>query len=278
MGTVIKNNMEAVRTYNILNNNNAQLQKSMLRISSGERITNAGDDAAGLVISEKMRDRIRADEQANRNVQTGTAVLNVADGALSHMSEILMSMHEKALQAANNAGSQTDDVLAITKELDQLASQITTIANDTKFNGRALISGSLKVTLQVGPESGGWMQALSGNISLTAAGLSLTALSAAAFAGSTAVEGTLSKISNALNTVLSARAKIANVQSRLGYQSDNLTTEAENLQAAESVLRDTDMTKEMTNFMKWNVLSQASQLMLAQAGQNAYSVLNLLQA
>ena len=187
-------------------------------------------------------------------------------------------MHEKALQAANNAGSQTDDVLAITKELDQLASQITTIANDTKFNGRALISGSLKVTLQVGPESGGWMQALSGNISLTAAGLSLTALSAAAFAGSTAVEGTLSKISNALNTVLSARAKIANVQSRLGYQSDNLTTEAENLQAAESVLRDTDMTKEMTNFMKWNVLSQASQLMLAQAGQNAYSVLNLLQA
>lgn len=276
MATVIKNNMEAVRTLNVLHHNNAALQKSMLKISSGERITNAGDDAAGLIISEKMRDRIRSDQQANRNVQTGQAMLNVADGALGNITEILMTMHEKALQAANNNGSKTDDVIAITKELDALASQIGDIAQNTKFNGRQLLAGSKSVSLQVGPESGGWMKVLSGGLSISASKIGLS-VTASIFAGSTNVATFLSSISTALSSVLNIRADVAKVQSRLGYQSDVLVTEAQELQAAESVIRDTDMTSEMVNFMKWNVLSQASQMMLAQAGQNAYSVLNLLQ-
>jgi flagellin len=280
MGTVIKNNMSAVRTLNILNKNNAALQSSMLKVSSGQKINSGADDAAGLIISEKMRHRIRSDQQANRNVQTGTAMLRVAEGALGNITEILHTMKEKALQAANNvAGSATDDAKAIAKELSALAEQITMIATDTKFNGRTLINGSAAITLQIGPEAGQWMQALSAGIKMTASALSLTGIGASIFTGS--VGGTtatfLSKISTALSKVLNAQADVAKVQSRLNYQADNLTSEAENTQAAESVIRDTDMSSEMVNFMKWNVLSQASQMMLAQAGQNAYSVLNLLQ-
>lgn len=280
MGTVIKNNMSAVRTLNILNKNNAALQSTMLKVSSGQKINSGADDAAGLIISEKMRHRIRSDQQANRNVQTGTAMLRVAEGALGNITEILHTMKEKSLQAANNvAGSATDDAIAIAKELSALAQQITSIATDTKFNGRTLINGSAAITLQIGPEAGQWMKALSAGIKITASALGLSGIAASIFTGSVggATATFLSKISTALSTVLNAQADIAKVQSRLNYQADNLTSEAENLQAAESVIRDTDMSSEMVNFMKWNVLSQASQMMLAQAGQNAYSVLNLLQ-
>lgn len=278
MGTVIKNNMSAVRTLNILNKNNAALQSSMLKVSSGQKINSGADDAAGLIISEKMRHRIRSDEQANRNVQTGTAMLRVAEGALGNITEILHTMKEKSLQAANNAGSNNDDVNAITKELAALADQIDYIALNTKYNGRTLITGSKDVTLQIGPESGEWLKVLSGGLSISASRIGLSSINSNTFVNSTSVASFLGKISSALSSILNVQADVAKVQSRLGYQADNLTSEAENLQAAESVIRDTDMTKEMTNFMKWNVLSQASQLMLAQAGQNAYSVLNLLQA
>ncbi len=284
MGTVIKNNMEAVRTLNIFNQNNAALQKSMMRISSGQRINNGSDDAAGMIISEKLNDRIRSDQQANRNVQTGTAMLRVAEGALSNITEILHTMKEKGLQAANNGGSTNDDVMAITKELDALASQITDIANTTKFNGRTLLTGSKPIILQIGPEGGASLKALSGNINISAnnIGLSISGLSKAfniTTTGSVSSAGSafLKSIDTALTNILNYQGDIAKVQSRLNYQSDNLVNEAQELQATESVIRDTDMSAEMTNFMKWNVLSQASQLMLAQAGQNAYSVLNLLQ-
>lgn len=278
MGTVIKNNMSAVRTLNILNKNNAALQSTMLKVSSGQKINTGGDDAAGLIISEKMRNRIRSDEQANRNVQTGLSLLRVTEGALGNITEILHTMKEKTLQAGVNAASGTADVTAITKELQALAGQIDEIALNTKFNGRALITGSKDISLQIGPESGAWLKVLSGGLSISASKIGLSNIGSTTLVGSTSYASFLGKIDSALDSILDIQGDVAKVQSRLGYQSDNLTSEAENLQAAESVIRDSDMTKEMANFMKWNVLSQASQLMLAQAGQNAYSVLNLLQA
>lgn len=276
MGIVIKNNMSAIRTLNILNKNNAALQNSMLKVSSGQKINTGADDAAGLIISEKMRHRIRSDEQANRNVQTGTAMLRVTEGALGNITEILHTMKEKSLQAANNAGSNTDDVKAISKELAALADQIDYIADHTTFNGRTLLTGSKDVTLQIGPESGEWLKVLSGNLNISASKIGLS-VSGTTFSGSANVATFLSKISGALDSILNIQADVAKVQSRLGYQADNLTSEAENLQAAESVIRDTDMAKEMTNVGKWNILSQGGQMMLALAQQSAYSALNLLQ-
>lgn len=284
MGIVVKNNMSALRTLNVLNQNNAALQKSMQRLSSGQKINSGGDDAAGLIISEKMRDRIRSDEQAHRNVQSGTAMLKVVEGGLGTMTEILKTMHEKALQALNDLGG-TDETNALTKELDALTSQIDYIASHTKYNGRSFFVGSnVKVDLQIGPESGEGLTVLSGSDNLLnklALSNITSILSQVASAGATLLSvssGLLSAITGALNTVLDYQGEVAKSQSRLGYQADNLTSEATNTQAAESVIRDTDMTAEMVSFSKYNVLSQLSQLMLAQAGQQASSVLTLLQA
>lgn len=285
MGISIKTNMSAVRTLNITNQNNTALQKSMLRLSSGLRINSGADDAAGLIISEKMRARIRADEQANRNIQTGTAMLNVAEGGVTTITDILITMNDKVLQGANVIGA-TDETNAIAKELKSLSEEITEIATTTKYNGRTLISNmSRPLSLQIGPEAGGSLTVLSKNINLTASALGLgssiigsnlfTSIGSTTDAGN--VNNVLSAISTALASVLEVQGEIAKVQSRLGYQSDNLVNESTNLKEGQSAIRDTDMTSEMANFAKWNVLSQISQLMLAQAGQNAYSVVGLLQ-
>ena len=275
MGTVIKNNMSAINTLNVLNKNNSALQKTMLRLSSGQKINSGGDDAAGLIISEKMRDRIRADQQANRNVQSGIVMLNVAENGVGNISEILQTMHEKALQARNNAMSTTTaDVSSISKELNALKDQISTIISTTKYNGRTLLGSNAagSLYLQIGAEAGDTIQALSYRPLST--GLSVLSIQMSTFS---AIGSTITNIATALSQVLSVQGDIAKVQSRLGYQSDNLVAESTGLQEAESIIRDTDMSADMANFAKWNVLSQSSQLMLAQAGQNAYSVLNLLQ-
>lgn len=284
MGIVVKNNMSALRTLTVLNQNNAALQKSMQRLSSGQKINSGGDDAAGLIISEKMRDRIRADEQANRNVQSGTAMLKVVEGGLGTMTEILKTMHEKALQALNDLGG-TDETQALTKELDALTNQIDYIASNTKFNGKTFFVEARSVELQIGPEHGNILLVISSsNVLLSSLALSsissaLTALgSATAQSLSDVSSPLLSAITGALDKVLNMQGEVAKSQSRLGYQADNLTSEAVNTQAAESVIRDTDMTAEMVTFSKYNVLSQLSQLMLAQAGQQASSVYNLLQS
>lgn len=284
MGIVVKNNMSALRTLNVLNQNNAALQKSMQRLSSGQKINSGGDDAAGLIISEKMRDRIRSDEQAHRNVQSGTAMLKVVEGGLGTMTEILKTMHEKALQALNDLGG-TDETQALTKELDALTSQIDYIASNTKFNGKTFFVEARSVELQIGPEHGNSLLVISSSnvllssLALTSISSALTALgSATAQSLSDVSSPLLSAITGALDKVLNMQGEVAKSQSRLGYQADNLTSEATNTQAAESVIRDTDMTAEMVSFSKYNVLSQLSQLMLAQAGQQASSVLTLLQS
>jgi flagellin len=255
----------------------------MQRLSSGQKINSGGDDAAGLIISEKMRDRIRSDEQAHRNVQSGTAMLKVVEGGIGNITEILKTMHEKSLQALNNLGG-TDETQALTKELDALTSQIDYIASHTKYNGKSFLAGSnIIVDLQIGPEKGESLRVLGSESLLSKLALSTITdiLSQVGSAGATLsqVSSTLlDGITDALTTALDYQGEVAKSQSRLGYQADNLTSEATNTQAAESVIRDTDMTAEMVTFSKYNVLSQLSQLMLAQAGQQASSVYNLLQS
>ena len=432
MSTVVNTNMESIRTLGVLNKNNVGLNKALTKVSTGLKINSAADNASGWAISEKMRERIRALDQVNQNIQNDTAMVKTAEGGLANTIEILRTMKERALNAANDSNKDTDRAI-IQKEIESLANQIDANAN-VKYNGKTLINGSTYKSGEVGyglkgvfvltgvseavgsgtltsevgglvssdiftvswikngtfgsrtgevgtsysltgllaaeiggggeigvtwvtagrevgnvkgvdglafkspfegyafytNDSGykndfsylnieitgrdgnskdavnatlnnGWVNVQSaqdygsgtplsfrigedtsmevsfGNMSSTALGLrgaedgrviSLTSKEAA--------KAAVGAFDTALNRALEEQTKIGALENRLGYTADNIATATENVQASDSAVRDADMAKEMSDFMRWSVLSQAAQLMLAQAGQNSYSVLNLL--
>ena len=435
MSTVINTNMDAISSLSILNKNNQAQSASMMRINTGMKINSAADNASGWAISEKMRERIRALDQVNQNIQNDTAMVKTAEGGLANTIDILRTMKERALNAANDSNKDTDRAI-IQKEIESLANQIDSNAN-VKYNGKALINGSTFKSGEVGfglkgvfvltgvseavgsgtltseigglvstdiytvswikngtfgsatgevgsntltallaaevgnvgnggeigatwvtagkevgtvkgvdglafrsPFEGwafytneggskndisyinieitgrdgnskdvataalnnGWVNVQSaqnegkgtplsfrigedtsmevsfGNMSSVALGLrgaedgrviSLTSKEAA--------KAAVGAFDTALNRALEEQTKIGALENRLGYTADNIATATENVQASNSAIRDADMAKEMTEFMRYSILSQASQLMLAQASQNPASVLNLLQ-
>lgn len=433
MSTVINTNMEAVRTLGILNKNNVGLNKALTRISTGLKINSAADNASGWASSEKMRERIRALDQVNQNIQNDNAMVKTAEGGLANTIEILRTMKERALNAANDSNKDTDRAI-IQKELNSLADQIDANAN-VKYNGKTLINGSTfksgetgvglrgvfvltgvgeavgsgtltsevgglglvssdiftvswikngtfgSTTGEVGSNSltqllaaeignggeigvtwvtaggevgnvkgvdglafkspfkgyafytndsgykndfsylnieitgrdgnskdvinatlnNGWVNVQSaqdegkgtplsfrigedtsmevsfGNMSSTALGLrgaedgrviSVTSKESA--------KAAVGAFDTALNRALEEQTKIGALENRLGYTADNIATATENVKASDSAVRDADLAEEMSNFMRLNILAQASQLMLAQATQNPASVLNLL--
>ncbi|PAQ13681.1 flagellin [Bacillaceae bacterium SAOS 7] len=248
------------------------LKKNMEKLSSGQSINRAGDNAAGLSISEKMRGQIRGLEQASRNSQDGISLIQTAEGALNETHEILQRMRELAVQAANDT-NVTADRTAISDELTQLQSEITRIADETEFNTQKLIKATDSYTFQVGANSGQ-------TIKLTINKMDSTALKITAGAikvdTTTNAQKAITAINTAITTVSTERSKLGSVQNRLEHTINNLNTGAENLTAAESRIRDVDMAKEMMEFTKNNILSQAAQSMLAQANQQPQGVLQLL--
>jgi flagellin len=256
-------------------NNNAA-GKAMEKLSSGLRINRAGDDAAGLAISEKMRGQIRGLDQASRNSQDGISLIQTAEGALQETHSILQRMRELAVQASNdtNIGDDRDQ---IGKEVAQLQEEINRIANQTQFNKKNLINGSAKsVKFQVGANSDQMVSLTIGTMTVGALGVSATAIKI----DNTKSAGSISKMVDTINTALdkvsSERAKLGAMQNRLEHTINNVNTSSENLTAAESRVRDVDMAKEMMNFSKNNILNQAAQAMLAQANQQPQGVLQLL--
>ncbi|HEU5140609.1 MAG TPA: flagellin [Bacillales bacterium] len=272
----INHNIAALNTWHQLTSNSSNVQKSLEKLSSGLRINSAADDAAGLAISEKMRAQIRGLEQATRNAQDGISLLQTAEGALNETHSILQRMRELAVQSSN--GTLTDeDRDKIQEEVDQLIEEIDEIAQDTQFNKKNLIDGSLSgtsgaITLQIGANSG---QTMSVEIaSATVSGLGLgSGVDLSSQSGATAAIAT---IDTAIQTVSTQRAKLGAYQNRLEHTINNLSTSAQNLTAAESRIRDVDMAKAMMTFTKQNILMQASQAMLAQANQMPQGVLQLL--
>lgn len=268
---IINHNVTALNTYNKLTINNAGSAKSMEKLSSGLRINRAGDDAAGLAISEKMRAQIRGLDQASRNAQDGISLIQTAEGALNETTEILQRMRELAVQA-NNGTYTTSDRKKLGAEVTQLEKEINRIASQTEFNTKKLLTGGLKVKFQVGANSG---QVISVSINqMDATKLSVISLGSKFSAGS--LSGTIAKINNAINKVSEERANLGAYQNRLEHTINNLNTSSENLTAAESRIRDVDMAREMMKFTKDNILSQAAQAMLAQANQMPQGVLQLL--
>ena len=283
MGMVIRNNIDSVRTYNIYNKNTIALSSSMYKVSSGQRLNSAADGPSDLAISERMRGRIRSNDQASRNVQAGTNMIKTAEGALSNIVDLLNTVRERIVNAANDTNTSAERGL-IQTEVAALLEQIDENANVT-YNSQKLLDGTwssavangTSLNFQIGGEVGLSIQL---NIdAMSSSGLKLDGIgtNVQAFATNSSLNVVLGQIDSAIETVLNQRTQLGSIEARLGFTADNLATENENLIASESTIRDTDMAREMTNYMKYNVLTQASQFMLAQAGQNAYSVLNLLQ-
>ena len=268
---IINHNIPALNTYNRLVGNNTAVQKNMEKLASGLRINRAGDDAAGLAISEKMRAQIRGLEMATKNAQDGISLIQTAEGALQETHAILQRMRELAVQAANDTNTD-DDRQALQQEIDQLIEEIDRIANQTEFNTEKLLNGNFSdKIIHIGANA-------SQNITISITDMSATGLSVDTIDISTqgGADTALDTLDTAIKTVSEERSKLGAYQNRLEHTINNLSTSAENLTAAESRIRDVDMAKEMMEFTKNNILAQAAQAMLAQANQLPQGVLQLL--
>ncbi|MCM3137637.1 flagellin Hag [Bacillus safensis] len=303
----INHNIAALNTLNRLSTNNGSSQKNMEKLSSGLRINRAGDDAAGLAISEKMRSQIRGLEMATKNSQDGISLIQTAEGALTESHAILQRIRELVVQAGNTGTQQEEDLASIQDEISNLQDEITSISTRTEFNGKKLLDGTYS---SKGTDEGGEAQSLVFQIGANATqqitlnienmGASVLGTDGTAEgedgAGSVAridvtkfisasgedgeeaagFDAQLGIIETAIKQVSAQRSKLGAVQNRLEHTINNLSASAENLTAAESRIRDVDMAKEMSEFTKNNILSQASQAMLAQANQQPQNVLQLL--
>ena len=268
---IINHNISALNAHRQLLANNNAVQKSLEKLSSGLRINRAGDDAAGLAISEKMRAQIRGLEMATKNAQDGISLIQTAEGALTETHAILQRMRELAVQAANDTNTD-DDRTALQNEIIELIAEIDRIASDTEFNTQTLLDGTFQSKVfHIGANQG---QAITVDIgSMLAADLGVDSVD---ISTQTGADSAIATIDNAIKTVSEERAKLGAIQNRLEHTINNLGASAENLTAAESRIRDTDMAKEMMNFTKNSILTQAAQAMLAQANQVPQGVLQLL--
>ncbi|MGD6817072.1 flagellin [Metabacillus sp. 113a] len=246
----INHNIAALNTYRQLGSATNAQSKSMEKLSSGLRINRAGDDAAGLSISEKMRGQIRGLEQSSRNAQDGISLIQTAEGALNESHAMLQRMRELAVQASNDTNT-TDDRGAIQKEADQLAKDINRIAKDTQFNGQSLLTGaggpngdgtfafqvganeSQQITLTVGDMTGGTGLSIAAGDTEADGAIDISSDAATATGAITTIDAAITKISG-------ERSNLGAYQNRLEYAINNVDTSAENLTAAESRIRDVD--------------------------------------
>ena len=291
---IINHNIPALNTYNRLVGNNTAVQKNMEKLASGLRINRAGDDAAGLAISEKMRAQIRGLEMATKNAQDGISLIQTAEGALQETHAILQRMRELAVQAANDTNNDVDRT-EIQKEINQLIDEIDRIANQTEFNTKKLLNGDLAdtgVRFHIGANEGQSIELKINSMTSDALGTgwndgsvtdALSTLKVEDFSAGTGgvltqadADAAITIINDAIEQVSAERSKLGAYQNRLEHTINNLSTSAENLTAAESRIRDADMAKEMMEFTKNNILAQAAQAMLAQANQLPQGVLQLL--
>ena len=267
MGLRIQNNVEAFNSHRNLVSTAGKAAKAMEKLSSGYRINRAADDAAGLAISEKMRGQIKGLAQAQRNAQDGVSLVQTGEGALNEVHSMLQRVRELRVQYGNDTLNATDKT-AIRDEVKQLATEISDIRTNTKFNGTALLNATGTVALQVGAQDGDTISVAMITLS-TALG---TLYSQLASTGTSDI----TEIDNAINAISGQRATLGGIQNRLEHSLAAAGAYQENLVAAESRIRDVDMAKEMVEFTKSQILQQAGTSMLAQANQAPQSVLSLL--
>ena len=273
MGMVVRTNTMANNAFRQLGMNNSAVSKSLEKLASGYRINRAGDDAAGLAVSESMKAQINGLEAASSNSQDAISLVQTAEGALTEVHDMLNRMVELATKAAN--GTYTDEQRGnYQDEISQLQAEINRISTTTEFNGQKLLDGNFDGTMQVGASADASNQLNVAISSMSATALGVNTVSVSTVAGA---QGAISSINAAIDTVSKVRSGLGATQNRLEHTINNLDTTAENLSAANSRIRDTDMAKEMMQYTQMNVLVQSAQAMLAQANQQPQSVLQLLQ-
>lgn len=268
---VISHNLNAMNAHRQMKANTTNTGKAIEKLSSGLRINRAGDDAAGLAISEKMRSQIRGLNQGSTNAQDGISLVQTTEGALTETHSMLQRLKTLAVQSANGT-YQDEDRALIQKEVTQLTTEIDRIAGQTEFNGISVLSSGDTINFQVGNKSG---QVI--GVTMQSMDTNKLGINGLDMASSTNASAALDKIEKAITKVSEHRATLGAVQNRLEHTIASTDTTAENLQASESRIRDTDMAKEMMEYTKSNILTQAAQSMLAQANSAPNSVLQLLQ-
>lgn len=274
---VVQHNLTAANTNRQLGITTNGLQKSTEKLSSGYKINRAADDAAGLSISEKMRNQIRGLNKASDNAQDGISLVQTAEGALNEVHSMLQRMSELAVQASNGTNA-TQDRTALDNEVQQLKTEIERVGTTTQFNKMDILTGEFssnnEKTLQVGANQDQVITiAISALTSTVGSALDDTVMVGTA----SAAQSSITIIQNSITNLSALRSKLGALQNRLEHTVANLDNISENTQSAESRIRDTDMAEEMVQYSKNNILQQAGQSMLAQANQANQGVLSLLQ-
>ncbi len=282
--TVVQTNILALNSHRNLGGIGTLKEKSSAKLSSGYRINQASDDAAGLAISEKMRAQIRGLDQASRNAQDGISMLQTTEGGLTEINNMLQRIRELVVQGATDSNDQvTADRSKIQLEVSELICEIKDMGNRVEFNAMSVLNMSTIKSFQIGANVGQFISFNFADVNISTAVLTnLTNLAQLMSSGidntsATTISGFISNVDAALKIVVNARAKIGAVQNRLEYTNRSLQVSSENVSASESRIRDADMGKEMMQLTKANILQQAGVSMLAQANQAPQSVLQLLQ-
>lgn len=271
--TRINSNLQAMDSLRHLQNTNSRLGIRQLRLATGQRINRAEDDSAGYTIAKKLEARVRGQAKALDNIGDAKSMLTVAEGSLNTIMEILQTMKEKTVQAAN-ATMGTSERTAIKNELNALSAEIEDIIGDTTFNGTSLFSatGTTSFTFQVNSENGdtfdvGISSVGTGTLSVTSTDLVVTSTSTAG--------GTLANIGTAIESISNRLSSIGDSQKRLTFKHENLTTSMNNYEAARSRIADADFAKEQLEIVKLQILQQTGTATLAQANTAPQSILQL---
>jgi len=289
--TVINTNTAATISANALTKNERAMSQAMERLSTGQRINSAADDAAGLAISSKMTSQINGLNQAVRNANDGISMIQTADGALIEMTGMLQRMRELSVQSASDTNTTTDRA-ALDLEFEQLKAEIERIADNTQWNGTNLLDSSLSVDFQVGANASQTVTVVieDFNILNTDAtsgvfeGLDQSALGGTAARDLTALgvdsksnaTTAITDLDMAIEHVNTQRATLGATMNRLEYAADNLANVAQNASASRSRILDADYAAETTELARTQIIQQAGTAMLSQANQQAQSVLALL--
>jgi len=281
---VINHNMSSLYADRVLGISNANIQGNIEKLSSGERINKAGDDASGLAVSEKMRSQIRGLNQAGRNIENGVSFIQTTEGYLNETTDILQRVRELSVQSANGIYSD-EDRMQIQVEVSQLVSEVDRIASQAQFNGMNLLTGGFSrgdsartMQFQVGANVDQNVRVYIGTMTAQALGLKGAQGNdqQISIASPEAANAALATIDNALKNVTKQRADLGAYQNRFEMAAKGVNIAAENTQAAESRIRDTDMASEMVNYTRNSILTQAGTAMLAQANNQSQNVLSLL--
>jgi flagellin len=280
---VINHNMSSLYANRTLGVSNDQLMGNIEKLSSGQRINKAGDDASGLAVSEKMRSQIRGLNQANRNIQNGVSFIQATEGYLQETTDILQRIRELAVQSANGIYSD-EDRMQIQVEVSQLVAEVDRIASQAQFNGMNMLTGSFSqnsdriMQFQIGANVDQNERVYIGTMTAQSLGLKGAQGSEEGIGIATpdTANMAIATVDEALKNVSKQRADLGAYQNRFEMAANGVSVAAENLQAAESRIRDTDMASEMVEYTKNQILTQSGTAMLAQANSQSQNVLALL--